>query len=390
MKKKLILVTKALWVGGIETALVNLLRYFDYDTFDVTLLVLKAELNMLPQIDPRCTVLIADREQTVSFSRPYHYSRLFHLTEPAVSMSRLHRLFRWTIPSLRWIENRLYLRYIRSLMKGMSFDTAVIYSDVAAETAVRCIQADRFVMFYHHGTMRHVYHDGIAWRRADRIIAVSENQAAMLRDFEPRFARKIIAIHNMVDIEGVRAKGNLPLESSRDPKCFHIVSVGRIAWEKGQDLAVKACAALRRAGRTEVRWQLVGDGPNYAEVEEQIRQAGLENIVILEGMRENPFPYISQADLFVQPSRFESYGMTILEALILGTPVVSTDTPGAREILGESKAGILCGISGEDLACQICSLLDSPEQLETMRNAAEHTDFSAHNKAVMEALRRIL
>ena len=61
MKKKIIFVTKALWIGGIETALVNLLKHFDYNKFDVTLLVLKAELDMLDQINPNCKVIIADR-----------------------------------------------------------------------------------------------------------------------------------------------------------------------------------------------------------------------------------------------------------------------------------------------------------------------------------------
>ena len=54
MKKKIIFVTKALWIGGIETALVNLLKQFDYEKYDVTLLVLRAELDMLDQIHPKC------------------------------------------------------------------------------------------------------------------------------------------------------------------------------------------------------------------------------------------------------------------------------------------------------------------------------------------------
>ena len=90
MKKKIIFVTKALWIGGIETALVNLLKYFDYDKYDVTLLVLKAELDMLDQIPPKCRVMIADREKTVTFQKRYGYSRLFHLTEETDSPSRLH------------------------------------------------------------------------------------------------------------------------------------------------------------------------------------------------------------------------------------------------------------------------------------------------------------
>ena len=76
MKKTILFVTKALWIGGIETALVNLLKQFDYEKYDVTLLVLRAERDMLDQIHPKCRVLIADREKTVTFSEKYRYSRL--------------------------------------------------------------------------------------------------------------------------------------------------------------------------------------------------------------------------------------------------------------------------------------------------------------------------
>ena len=74
---------------GIETALVNLLKYFDYDKYDVTLLVLKAELDMLDTLD-RVLKMSGDdcrSEKTVTFQKRYRYSRLFHLTEETDSPS---------------------------------------------------------------------------------------------------------------------------------------------------------------------------------------------------------------------------------------------------------------------------------------------------------------
>ena len=200
MKKKIIFVTKALWIGGIETALVNLLNHFDYQKYEVTLLVLHAELNLLEQINPNCSVLIADRDNTHSFSESYQFARLYHLTEEAEKPSRLHKMLMWATPVIKWIENRLYIRYIRRCLNEEHFDTCVIYSDVAAETAIRAVAADRYLMYYHHGAMRHVYHDGIAYRRCEKIIAVSENQANELKRFVPSAADKVMVIHNLTDV----------------------------------------------------------------------------------------------------------------------------------------------------------------------------------------------
>lgn len=390
MKKKIIFVTKALWIGGIETALVNLLKYFNYDKYDVTLLVLKAELDMLDQIHPKCHVLIADREQMVSFQEPYKYKRLYHLTEEPEHASGFHKIMMWSVPMIRWIENRFYIRYIRKMMRQEKYDTAVIYSDVAGETAVRAIKADKYLMFYHHGAMRHVYHDKIAYEKCEKIITVSENQAKALRKFNPRYANKVIAIHNLINIDEIRKKSQDSVEEVFDKTKFNIVSVGRVSHEKGMDLAVKACSKLVERGKNNIQWWIVGDGPAMGEVRETITKLHMEQCVITVGMKSNPYPYIRKADLYVQPSRFEGYPMSILEALVLGQPVVSTNNGGAAEILCEGMSGILEPVDAEKIASGIESLLVNQLKYEDMKKYIEKLDFQRENTKNIRLIERII
>lgn len=390
MKKKIVFVTKALWIGGIETALVNLLKELDYDKYDVTLLVLKAELDMLDQIHPKCRVLIADREKTVTFQKKYRYSRLFHLTEEAKNPSWLHRMMMWTIPMIRWTENRLYIRYINRLMQKEQFDTAVIYSDVVAETAIRAISSDKYLMFYHHGAMRHVYHDKIAYKKCKKIIAVSENQAETLRKFIPQYKNKVIAIHNLTDVQGIRDKGMEAITAVFDKTKFHIVSVGRVSHEKGMDIAVKVCSRLIEDGYKNVRWWIVGDGPEMEKVREIIAELHMEKYVFTVGMKANPYPYIQQADLYVQPSRFEGYPMTILEALILGQVVISTDNPGASEIIDNNLTGILCPLDIKKLAATIETMIQKPQKLEKIKKSVQQINFLLQNYENINTLEKLL
>lgn len=390
MKKKIIFVTKALWIGGIETALVNLLKYFDYDKYDVTLLVLKAELDMLDQIPPKCRVMIVDREQTVTFQKRYRYSRLFHLTEETDNPSRLHRIMMWTIPMIRWTENRLYIRYIRRLMKEEQFGTAVIYSDVAGETAIRAIKAGKYLMFYHHGAMRHVYHDKIAYKKCKKIIAVSENQAETLRKFIPQYKNKVVAIHNLTDVQGIRNKGIEAITEVFDKTKFHIVSVGRVSHEKGMDIAVKVCSRLVEDGYKNVRWWIVGDGPAMGEVRKLIVELHMEKYVFTVGMKANPYSYIQQANLYVQPSRFEGYPMTILEALILGQVVISTDNLGASEIIDNNHTGILCPLDIEKLSVTIEMMIQKPQELEKIKGSVQQINFLKQNCENINTLEKLL
>lgn len=385
MKKKIVFVTEALWIGGIETALVNLMNCMDYEKYDVTCLVLRGSLELAERITPRCRLIVADRGRTVTFTEVYKHNRLYHLTEESENPSRLHRAMMWTVPAIRWLENRLYIRYIREQMKGEHFDTCVIYSDRTAETAVRAVKADKYLLFYHHGAMRKVWHDEIGYRKADKIIAVSGAVEQKLRMFRPQYADKMMTIHNLTDVEGIRAKSLEPIPEVFPADKFNIVSCGRVSREKGMDLAVEAAAELVAMGHDDIHWWIVGGGPAENEVREKITQLHMENHVTMLGMKDNPYPYIRKADLYVQPSRFEGYPMTILEALILGQPVVSTRTGGAQDILESGDGGIMCDITSKGIAACIAELRNNKKVRELQDNTLR-IDWVGYNNDIVKRL----
>ena len=390
MKKKIIFITEALWIGGIETALVNLLKSLDYEKYEVTCLILRNDQTMASRLPERVRLLVADRHDAVSFRERYRYARLYHLTEKSENPSRLHRAMMWAVPAIKWVENQLYIRYIQENLKNEYFDTCVIYSDRAAETAVRAIRAEKFLLFYHHGAMRRVYHDEIGYRRSEAIIAVSRNVENALRKYRSAHAAKMTTVHNFTDVEAIREKSREQTPEAFEEDVFHIVSCGRISPEKGMDLAVEACAALVAAGHTRLHWWLVGGGPAEAQVRERIRQLHMESHVTLLGMRNNPYPYMARADLYVQPSRVEGYPMTILEALLLGKPVVATHTEGAREILRDAENGLLCPIDSARLAQTVERLLTQREQLHRLQQAAQNMDFAQRNRQNVALLETLL
>lgn len=390
MKKKIIFVTQALWIGGIETALVNLLHRLDYEKYDVTCLILRNDQTMAPRLPEQVRLIVADRDKKVSFEEGYRFSRLAHLTEESENPSALHRAMMWAVPAIRWTENRLFIRYVRRQMAGQRFDTCVIYSDVAAETAARAIRADKFLMFYHHGAMRRVYHDEIGYRKSEKIMAVSNAVEEKLRSFRPRHAHKMMTIHNLTDVDGIHRKAEEPIFEEFSPNEFHIVSCGRVSREKGMDLAVEACARLVAAGHENIHWWMVGGGPAEREVRARIAGLHMENHVTMLGMKNNPYPYIAAADLYVQPSRFEGYPMTILEAMLLGKVVVSTDNGGAGEILDDGVTGVLCPISAGGIAGAVEELLNQPEKLERLRKNVASKDLDAENQKAIGQLEALL
>ena len=92
MKKKILFISEALWIGGIETALVNLLNRLDYDRYDVTCLILRDSQEMAPRITTKCRLLVADRQHTVSFPEAYAHRRMYNLMEEPQGATALRRL----------------------------------------------------------------------------------------------------------------------------------------------------------------------------------------------------------------------------------------------------------------------------------------------------------
>lgn len=390
MKKKLLFITEALWIGGIEAALVNLLNRLDHDRYDVTCLILRDCQELAGRITPRCRLLVADRQHAASFRESYRYKRLYNLMEEPQGATWLRRLiWRALVLLLRAPEARLYAAYIRKQLAGERFDTAIIYSDRAAETAVRAVTAERFLLFYHHGAMRREYHDELGYRRAEKIIAVSEAQAEKLRAFRPRYAGKIIAIHNLIDICVVREKSLAPPETVFPKDRFNLVTCGRLSPAKGMDLAVEACARLVKSGCTDVHWWIVGGGPEEAALRAQIRVRGMERYVTLLGMQSNPYPYLRQADLYVQPSRFEGYCVTVLEARLLAKPILATRN-AAGEQIEDGVTGRLCEADADSIAEAVRELKAAPQARQAYREALRGHDFEADNAAILRELEALL
>ena len=350
-KKKIIFVSQALWIGGIETALVNLINKLDYNKYEVICLVTENYLDMAERLTKNCRLIVADRHSLVTFTKPYKFKRLYDILEEPQGATRFRR-FLWYILNILFkaLENHLYSAYIKEQLNGESFDTAVIYSDRVAEITVKAINAKKFLMFYHHGAMRKEYHDRYGYKKSEKIIAVSDNIAEKLKAYRKKYAKKIVAVNNVIDIDSIAEKSKESIEEGLfSENKFNIVSCGRMAKEKGFDLAVEACKLLVENNHKDINWIFVGDGPQKESIEKQIALYGLENYIKLTGMKKNPYPYIARADLFVQPSRVEAFGLTIAEAMVLGVPVLSTETDGAKEIFAVTDNHLLCKISGEDI-----------------------------------------
>lgn len=208
----------------------------------------------------------------------------------------------------------------------------------------------------------------------DKVVCVSQDvRNAYVRLFGNQ--PEAVVLPNVNDEEEILTKANaFAVEKTAGTD---LVAVGRLAREKGFDRLIDACARLQRDGY-DFRLQILGEGPERASLEAQIRENRLENRVKLPGFQSNPYPYIKNADLVVCSSRYEGFSTVVTEALILGKPVVTTPCSGMDELLGDSEYGLITGEGAEGLYAGLKAMLDSPEGRARYAQAAKHRgqDFS--------------
>ena len=219
----------------------------------------------------------------------------------------------------------------------LSFLTRANILAIATRNAgkTRCVVSERV-----HTTSHHT-HDlagfvaraltRLFYPRADAVIAVSDGIARDLIDNYCVPADRIVVIPNPIDVAEVRAKAAELGDAISSPRPL-VVAMGRLVPNKNFGMLIDAFARLDGPGTL----LILGEGPLREELQTQVDRAGLGDRVQLQGFQANPFATIAAADCYVLPSNGEGFPNGLIEAMIIGTPVVSTNChSGPAEILDD-------------------------------------------------------
>jgi glycosyltransferase involved in cell wall biosynthesis len=196
---------------------------------------------------------------------------------------------------------------------------------------------------------------------ADRVVAVSRGVADDMTSCAGYRRDRIDVIPNPVvsgDLtELAAADVDHPFFNSEIPV---FVGVGRLVDQKDFATLLRAFHHLRK--KRTARLALIGDGPLRKALEHAAVALGIQEDVSFLGFRRNPYPFMKRAAALVLSSQYEGFGIVLVEALALGTPVVSTDCPhGPMEILDNGRFGILVPVGdSEAMACAMEQILHHP------------------------------
>lgn len=221
--------------------------------------------------------------------------------------------------------------------------------------------------------------------KLDSILFVAEGTRRTFVEAYPQFADKMRVIPNILPQDRIResASDDDAERIFTDPNRIHIVSVGRVARQKAFERIPEVLDGLGTLSQR-IEWSVIGDGPDLPRLREELETKGLQDCVRFIGARNNPFPLVRQADLYVLTSLYESQPMVVMEALTLDVPVLSTDFASVRELLGNKPFGVICENSVAGLTDSLRRLLESPKEIQSMQQSAKEYEYD--NDAIIFAI----
>jgi glycosyltransferase involved in cell wall biosynthesis len=210
-----------------------------------------------------------------------------------------------------------------------------------------------------------------SYKRYNETIFVSNTAKIAFNEVFPEIDINQKVIYNTIDYNNIIINANEIIKDCQiDNSKLNLVSVGRYTHLKGYKRLIKIIRSLVDQ-KINLHLYLIGSGELEVEYTRLIKELNLEKFVTLLGFKGNPYKYVKNCDLFICSSYSEGFSTAVTEALIVGTPVITTLCSGMQELLGyDDEYGIITENKDEALMEGIKKLVDDPNLIEKYRKQA--------------------
>ncbi|MGP4067326.1 glycosyltransferase [Halobacillus sp. B29] len=375
MKKKLLFVIESLDVAGAEKSLVTLLSLLDFDKFDVDLRLFSYG-NELEKLVPKEVNILPPLNYTTFTNKGMINSLLFSIKSKNIQMflSRLKYSAAIRIKKYRNAQKaRIYWQSVSRVIENQNkeYDIAISY----AQGVPTFFVADKVKAKKKFAWVNVSYRLDEAeknfqmkfYKHYNKVVAVSDSTKEVFLKTFPYLQDKINVIYDINDPILISNMANLKQSYKDNFDGIRILTIGRLANQKGYDIAIEACKKLKETGLN-FKWYVLGKGPMEEELKKMISNNNLNDQFILLGVKSNPYPYIINADIYVQTSRFEGFGLAIAEARMLNIPVVTTKFDAVYNQMVDGKNGLVVDMDGESVYKGIMKYIEKPLLKESIIN----------------------
>ena len=400
-KKRVFFSMHYMELGGAESSLIGLLQVLDYSKYEVDLFIHSHQGEMM-QFIPKEVNLLPEIPAYACIESP---------------MTEALRRGQWGIV---WGRLKAKIRARRYQPKDASKPQYAIYQYIAQEVepclpsleqygeydlAISFLQPHNFVLSkvkakkkacWIHTDYTKVEFDTKAelpiWTAYDHIVSISPDVTKAFLQVFPSLSDKIVEMENIMSSSFVRERAeefNVNPNPNANPnpneRVINILSVGRFSDAKNYDNVPDICRKINSKlstvnSKLTVKWYIIGWGGDEQLIRQKIKEAGMEDNVIILGKRSNPYPYMKACDIYAQPSRYEGKSVTVREAQMLCKPVVITNYATAKSQVQDGVDGIIVPMDNEGCAKGIADFIRNIQLQNEIINYLRDHDYGNENE----------
>ncbi|MBP3463608.1 MAG: glycosyltransferase [Clostridia bacterium] len=382
MPKNLLFVVDNLVMGGITKVIANLLKNIDETKYNIDLLVLHYYEDMKVEI-PSYVNIIAGNE---------YYSYVDESIKRIVKEKNIKKFFNKLklVIAMKTGKVKNIISESRKRLLTKKYDTEIAFSDGFSHIFVANGDTPNKVAWMHtdvsvsNDSKR--YYELVKESLLKMNICVCVSDKVMQAYKELYGIKNIQVIHNLMDTEKIINQSKEPMDVEYSKDCINLVSVGRLEWQKNFKRFANVHKRLIDDG-IKINSYLIGDGIEKEDIKELVKKNENEDTFHILGRKENPFPYVKNADLFVLSSNLEGLPTVLYEAIILGVPCISTDVAGAKEILAD-KYGLVVENDDESLYIGLKNVLNNRENM--VKYKENLLEYKFENSEIMEKIYKVI
>jgi len=340
--------------GGAERVITNIMTHLDKEKYEISLVLFEKIGPYLYQIP--------DYVKLYDFKKKSRYSFLKLILN-------LNRLFRKVKPNtvVSFMAYTSVVVLMAKFISGCRFNLVTSVRTYLSHVTSN-IRLSRIRYFLYKSLFNY----------ADFIVVPS---AGVKKDLEKKFniiQKKIKIIHNPIDLKKIMKLKEEEVKDVRIKEKSFLLTVGRLTKAKGHPYLLRAYSRINE--EVEEGLLILGTGEDEEKLKSLVNELGIQERVLFLGFQKNPYKFMNRASIFVLSSLWEGFPNVLLEAMVCGVPIISTDCPsGPSEIITNGKNGILVPPADEKtLADAMLTLLKD----ENLRNK-----FSKNGKRRAEVFR---
>ena len=381
--KKVLFVVDERMMGGVSILLHDILNSLNIKKYEIDVMVLHNRGDYLDNLDPQVSIIYG-----TPFFEVIDYTLKEVLKSKKIKLI-LKKIYLIFLMKTGLIKKKIVKERQKCLTK--KYDVEIAFKD--GFTALFTVYGDS-IKKYHWLHTDYGNYDCVAnysklfkevFLKFDKIIGISNG---VLNEFLKKYkAKDTLVMYNLIDEEKI-INNSLKEKVKYDKNKLNLISVGRIHPMKGYDRLIEVLHKIDEEGNLDnVVVRLIGSGGDDLKIKNMIKEYNLENKVLFMGPKKNPFPYVKASDCFLMTSRYEPFGLVILEALILKVPVLAMEVLSIHEIMDE-KYGIIVENSSEGLYNGILDIVKNPDKLKKCRDNLK--DFSYNIDDIVKKIEKLL